>query len=401
MLKILESAKRLYALKQNLQMPSYRRFLFDDLLLSTSKIVGIYGSRGVGKTTILLQLLDASKVKQSQKLYISCDHPIFKTVSLFDFVDEFSKRGGELLVIDEIHEAQDFQEQLKSIYDFLDIKIYFSGSSAIEITNADFARRYSMYNLPVLSFKEYLELTQNILLDAYPLEEIFLNHEDITHNIMSKLNDKKILKYYNEFLHVGVYPFYFEDTLKYTDRINETINTILHTDLGKIFNIQPDKIDTLKKLLLTICVSKPLEISIEKLASTVGITKVTLYKYIEYLSRAELISHISHEAKRFKSIRKSDKLYLANTNLFQALCLSSDIGTMRETYFASMMRNNHTLNYADKGDFLVDEKFTVEIGGKNKGFEQIKDIPNSFVVADDIEIGFANKIPLWLFGFLY
>ncbi len=219
MLKILESAKRLYALKQNLQMPSYRRFLFDDLLLSTSKIVGIYGSRGVGKTTILLQLLDVSKVKQSQKLYISCDHPIFKTVSLFDFVDEFSKKGGELLVIDEIHEAQDFQDQLKSIYDFLDIKIYFSGSSAIEITNADFARRYSMYNLPVLSFKEYLELTQNILLDAYPLEEIFLNHEDITHNIMSKLNDKKILKYYNEFLHVGVYPFYFEDTLKANDCI--------------------------------------------------------------------------------------------------------------------------------------------------------------------------------------
>jgi len=200
---------------------------------------------------------------------------------------------------------------------------------------------------------------------------------------------------------VGAYPFYFEDKTKYIDRINETINTILHTDLSKIFSIQPDKIDTLKKLLLTICVSKPLEFSIEKLAVTVGITKSTLYKYIGYLGDAELIRHITHEGKRFKAIRKSDKLYLGNPNLFEALCVNKDIGTLRETYFVSALSPQHTLHYLDKGDFMIDEKYIVEIGGKNKSFKQIKNIPNSYVIADDIETGFANKIPLWLFGFLY
>jgi predicted AAA+ superfamily ATPase len=397
----LKNAKRLSLFKLNQTLPKYRRFLYQDIFNSTSKIIGIYGSRGVGKTTMMLQLLKANRLHTSKKLYISCDHPMMKGVSLFDFVDEFVRRGGEFIVIDEIHEAEDFQAQLKSIYDFLEVTILFSGSSAIEITNADFARRYSMYRMPIFSFREYLEMTQKIALDRYSLEEIVANHEGIVYDIMERLIDKKILKLYDEFINVGVYPFYFEDKSKYIDRIHETINTVLYKDLGRLFNIQADKIDILKKLLLTICVSKPLELSIEKLTTTVGITKMTLYKYIEYLGRAELINHISHEAKRFKSIRKPDKLYLGNTNLFSALCYNQDIGTVRETYFASMLSSGHKLHYIERGDFLIDEKFTVEIGGANKGFKQIANIPNSFLACDDIEIGFGAKIPLWLFGFLY
>ena len=397
----LKNAKRLFLLKQNQHLPKYKRYLYDEVFNSKSRTIGVYGSRGVGKTTMLLQILKENKLSTSKKLYISCDHPMFKGVSLFDFVDEFVKRGGEFIVIDEIHEADNFQSELKSVYDFLDVKVLFSGSSAIEITNPDFARRYSMYKMPIFSFREYLEVTQKIKLMAYNLEELVENHESIVYDIMDKLLDKKILKLYDEFIDVGVYPFYFEDELKYVDRINETINTVLHKDLGRLFNIQADKIDTLKKLLLTICVSEPLELSIDKLATTVGISKMTLYKYIDYLGKAELVNHISHEAKRFKSIRKSDKLYLANTNLFSALCMKSEIGTIRETYFVSMVASSHSIHYADRGDFLVNEKFTVEIGGKNKGFKQIKDIPSSFLALDDIELGMDGKIPLWLFGFLY
>ncbi|CAA6812679.1 MAG: conserved hypothetical protein [uncultured Sulfurovum sp.] len=401
MQNILKNAKRLSLLKQNQTMPKYKRYLFQEVFDSQSKIIGVYGSRGVGKTTMLLQILGAFKLEASKKLYISCDHPIFKGVSLFDFVDEFVKRGGEFIVIDEIHEAEDFQAQLKSIYDFLEVKILFSGSSAIEITNPDFARRYSMYRMPIFSFREYLEITQGVALKAYNLESLLENHENIVYDVMAQLVDKKILKLYDEFIDVGVYPFYFEDKLKYVDRINETINTVLHKDLGRLFNIQADKIDTLKKLLLTVCVSEPLELSIDKLATTVGISKMTLYKYIDYLGKAELINHISHEAKRFKSIRKSDKLYLANTNLFSALCMNSAIGTVRETYFVSMLQSSHSLHYVDRGDFLVNEKFTFEVGGKNKTFKQIKDIPHSYLALDDIEIGMEGKVPLWLFGFLY
>lgn len=401
MIKLLENAKRLYSLKANQTLPIYKRYIFDFLYNSPAKITAIYGSRGIGKTTTLMQLLQSSNLPSSSKLYISCDHAMFQDVSLFDFVDEFSKRGGELICIDEVHEAKNFEKELKSIYDFLDIKVYFTGSSALHLTNPDFARRYSMYHLYPLSLREFLVLTHTVPLKSYTLEEIFSNHENIVHEIISSLPNKKILKFYDEFLKVGSYPFYFEDKSKYVDRMIETINTILHTDLSKIFSIQPDKIDTLKKLLLTVCVSKPLEFSIDKLAATVGITKTTLYKYIQYLDDAELLKQITHEGKRFAALRKSDKLYLANTNLFEALCVNQDIGTLRETYFASNVSSKHKLHYVDNGDFLIDEKYTVEIGGANKGFEQIKNIPNSYVIADDIEIGFGNKIPLWLFGFLY
>jgi len=398
---LLENAKRLYTLKANQQLPTYKRYIFDDLQNSTAKITAIYGSRGIGKTTTLMQVLQSSSLSHSSKLYISCDHAMFYGISLFEFVDEFSKRGGELICIDEVYEASNFEQELKSIYDFLDIKVYFTGSSALHLTSPDFARRYSMYHLYPLSFKEYLELEHHLSLATYTLDDILNNHENISNEILGILKNKKILKYFDQFLKVGAYPFYFEDKTKYVDRTIEVINTILHTDLSKLFSIQPDKIDTLKKLLLTICVSKPLEFSIESLAKTVGITKSTLYKYIEYLDDAELIKQITHEGKRFASIRRSDKLYLANPNLFEALCVNQDKGTLRETFFVSQVGGFYKLHYLDKGDFLIEEKYTVEVGGKNKKFVQIKDIPNSFVVADDIEIGFGNKIPLWLFGFLY
>jgi len=401
MIRLIENLKRLYQLKLNQQLPNYKRYIFDDLQNSTSKITGVYGSRGVGKTTILMQIIKESTLANSSKLYISCDHAVMQNASLFEVVDEFRKKGGELIVIDEIHEASNFEQELKSIYDFLDIKVYFSGSSALHLVNPDFARRYSMYHLYPLSFKEYLEISQDVTLPVYSLTDILTKHEDIVAAIFKRLEDKKVLKYFTEFQEFGAYPFYFEDKTKYIDRIIETINLILNSDLSKIFNIQADKINTLKKLLLAICVSKPLEISIEQLAQKVGITKSTLYKYIGYLNDAELIRHITHEGKRFKALKKPDKLYLANTNLFGALCINSEIGTIRETFFASQLSTKHTLHYLDKGDFLVDEKYTFEVGGKNKGFIQIKDIDNSFVVADDMEIGSGNKIPLWLFGFLY
>jgi predicted AAA+ superfamily ATPase len=398
---ILNNAKRLYQLKLNQTLPLYKRYIYNELLNSTAKITGVYGARGVGKTTILLQMLKKLDFEPSAKLYISWDYSIFKDIKLFDFVDEFSKRGGEVLIIDEIHEAKDFQEELKSIYDFLDVKIYFSSSSAVSITNPDFARRYSMYHLNNLSFREFLEFTQNISLEKYSLEDILTNHENIVPVIFENLKDKKIFKYFDKFKDIGIYPYYFEDKTKYIDRINDTVDTILHKDLTKIFNIQPDKIDTLKKLLVTICVSKPLEISIDKLASRVGITKTTLYNYIHYLDKAELISHISHEAKRFKNIKKADKLYLNNTNLFNALCTDVESGTIREVFLINMLKPFCSVYYSDIGDFVVDEKYIFEVGGKNKSFKQIKDVKNSFVVADDIEIGSSNKIPLYLFGFLY
>jgi len=399
MYEVIANAKRLYRLKSNQTLPKFKRYIFDDLKNSTAKLTAIYGSRGVGKTTILMQLLAQSEAED--KLYISCDHPMFYGISLFDFVDEYSKRGGELICIDEVHEAENYEQELKSIYDFLDIKVYFTGSSAIALRSPDFARRYSMYHLYPLSFREFLELTCGITLKSYTLEEILSSHEKIANSVIDTLEDKKILKYFYMFLDVGAYPFYFEDRSRYIDRINDTINKILHIDLSKIYSIQPDKVDTLKKILLTVCISEPFELNIEKLAKLAGITKATLYKYLSYLNDAELITLVSNEAKRFANIRKPDKLYLANSNLFNALCDTGKRGTIRETFFVSQLKTGHSIYYANSGDFLVDEKYIFEVGGKNKSFRQVKDMPNSFVAADDIEVGFGAKIPLWLFGFLY
>ena len=379
----------------------YHRFLFDVMANSNSKFSGIYGSRGVGKTTLLLQLAISFKLKNDELLYISCDHPLLAGVSLFELTQEFSKYGGKCILIDEVHEALNFEQELKSIYDFLDIKVLFSGSSAIKLTNPSFTRRYSMYHLPILSFKEYLELSLHTTFQSYSLEDIITSHTDIASTILQQLGTQRVLKHFEQYLKIGAYPFYFENKQNYTQMVLDTINTILYADLGLLYNISGEKIIVLRKLLTSICVSNPLELSIETLAQKVGTSKVTLYKYIELLHKAELLRHVVFEGKRFKSLQKPDKLYLANTTLFSSLCMEPKVGTIRESFFVSQVSVKSSLYYVNRGDFLVDEKYTVEIGGKDKNFDQIKDIPESFIAADGIEIGFKNKIPLWLFGFLY
>ena len=399
--RLLENAKKISYQKLRLKLPKYKRFLHNKILNSTDKIVGIYGSRGVGKTIIMLQIAQLLEFEQDELLYISCDHLMFSGVSLFGFVEHFYTHGGKVVLIDEIHESKNFEQELKSIYDFLDIKIIFSGSSAVQLTNASFTRRYAMFKLPVLSLREFIKLKLDISLSSISMNEIVKNHENISNDIIIKLEKNKILKLYNEYITNGIYPYYFLNKESYFQKITDSISIILYTDVAILYNVSASNIEILKKLLLTICLSKPLELSIEKLGKTVGVSKATLYKYIDYLHRAELLRHVTYEGKRFKSMQKPDKLYLSNTNLFPALCNNSDKGTTRETFFASAVSFNYSLYYVSRGDFLVDEKYTIEIGGKNKDFSQIKNIPDSFIAADDIEIGFKNRIPLWLFGFLY
>ena len=254
---ILNNLKRLSYIKLNKKLPEYKRFLFNEILMSEDKIVGIYGSRGVGKTTLMLQVARELKLSYDELIYISCDHPLLQDVSLFDLADYFYSLGGKCMIIDEIHEAKEFEQELKSVYDFFDIKIIFSGSSAIQLTNPSFARRYAMKKLPVLSFREFLELKLSYTFNSYTLENILENHESLTYEILDTLQDEKVLKYFREYLKQGAYPFYFESTKPYFQKIIDSINTILHTDIALLYNVSPDKISILKKLLATICVSKP------------------------------------------------------------------------------------------------------------------------------------------------
>ncbi|TCK02861.1 ATP-binding protein [Phorcysia thermohydrogeniphila] len=399
--RLLEVAKRLTVLKTSQKVPEYKRFLYSQVKNSPSKLVGIYGGRGVGKTTLMVQILKELNLPPSKALFISCDHPAFSGFSLFEFLEEYASLGGKYVFIDEIHRVKDFQSHLKSVYDFLDLKVYFSGSSAVYLNNPDFARRFSMFKLPVLSFREFIELSTGIDFSPLTLTDIIDNHEDIAFGIVRTFSDRKILELFEEYKLHGAYPFYFEDPEKFLEKLAASVDLAISSDIALLYSVNPEKVQTIKKLLVTICVSKPMELSVENVASLVGVSKATLYKYIEYLSRADLIIHVQHEAKRFRAVRKPDKLFLANTNLLNALCLEREKGTERETFFASVTSYRHKLNYVDRGDFFVDEKFIFEVGGKNKKLEQVKGLSNAYLAVDGVEIGSGKRIPLWLFGFIY
>lgn len=382
-----------------IQNYSYKRYFYNTINFK-DKMIGILGSRGVGKTTLILQYLDSLDLPKSKKLYFSADSIMTSSLSLYDIADEFCKSGGKLLAIDEIHKYKDFEKELKEIYDFLDLKVIFSGSSALQLEHkkADLSRRAVLYRVKGLSFREFLELKLDIKFSSYTLEEILANHIDIAADILNKI---KPFEYFKEYLQYGYFPYYFENKETYSIKLEETVNTVIETDLPIIFNIEPQSIQKLKQLVNLICASKPYQLNITELSKKMGINRNTLYQYIHYLTMGNIFASIKGRAKGDNIFSKPQKLYLNNPNLSFSYCQSNEAGTIREQFFFNMLSQNHDMLYPNTGDFLVDEKYIFEIGGKNKGFEQIKGIENSFVAADDIEIGFGNKLPLWLFGFLY
>jgi len=377
---------------------SYKRYFYENLEMD--RLTGILGARGVGKTTFLLWYLKNSKLPFSKKLYFSADS--INIDSIFDLAKEFAKIGGELLIIDEIHKFNGFEIELKKIYDFLDLQVIFSGSSALKIDNskADLSRRAIIYEVEGMSFKEFLELKYSFNLPSYSLEEILKNHMDIAYELLEKFN---LTLDFKEYLEFGYYPFYFDKRVLYKIKLNETINTVIEVDIPSIFNIEYQNIRNLKKLITLVCKAAPYTPNINELLAkmNMGSDYRTLYRYMDYLHKARIIYLLKPKTKGDNIFSKPEKIYLNNTNLYYAYCKEPQIGTVRETFFINMLKVKHQIQASKKGDFVVDEKYIFEIGGKNKDFKQIKDIENSFVVADDIEIGFGNKIPLWLFGFLY
>ncbi len=374
----------------------YKRYFFK-VVDFNEKLIGIVGARGIGKTTFLLQYLNALDIDDDKKLYFSVDSIITTGLKLFDIAEDFSNVGGKVLVIDEIHKYKDFEIELKEIYDFLDLQVIFSGSSALvlEHKKADLSRRAVLYRVKGLSFREFLELKLGESFPVFTLDDIFTNHIKMADQIVAQL---KPLAYFKEYLKVGYYPFYFDAPDTYYLKLEETINAVIESDLPIIYNIEPSNISKLKQLVYHICTVKPYELNLTNLAAKIGINRKTLYLYIHYLTLGNVFLKVLPKTKGDTIFSKPSKLYLNNTNLSYAYCDKQEIGSLREIFFANQVDG---LLYAKKGDFLVDEKYTVEIGGKNKSFDQIKELPESFVVADDIEVGFGNKIPLWLFGFMY
>lgn len=394
---MLDEIRELQHLLLSKTRTKYKRYFFDRLHFD--RLTGIIGARGVGKTTFLLQYIRQHPLPMSQKLYLSADSVTL--ASLFDVAKAFQKEGGKLLIIDEIHKFAGFEKELKKIYDFLELDVIFSGSSALKIDNskADLSRRAVVYEVEGLSFREFLELKTGQTLPAYTLEEILGDHIDIAYT----LQDRVDTGLFREYLMHGYYPFYFDKRMHYKLKLNETINTVIEVDIPSIFNIEYQNIRILKKLIGYLCASSPFVPNITTLLQkmNLGSDYRSLYRYLEYLHKAKIITLIRPAAKGDTVFVKPEKIYLNNTNLYYSYCQGSQIGTVREIFFQSMVKVDHTLTLHSKGDFTVDGRYVFEIGGKKKSYRQIKDLPDSFVVADDMEIGSGNKIPLWLFGFLY
>ena len=378
---------------------TYKRYFHHRFNLD-KKLVGIIGARGVGKTTYLIQYLKELDIPFSKKLYISAD--TISIPSLFEVANAFYKEEGKVLVIDEIHKYKNFEVELKKIYDFLDIRVIFSGSSALSLDHAkaDLSRRAVVYSVDGLSFREFIELEKGITLPSFTLEEILDNHIDIAYELLEQFNLTLLFKKY---LQYGYYPFYFDDREDYLIKLNQTINTVIEVDIPSIFPIEYDSIQNLKKLVRLLCQSHPYTPNIKELLIKMDMNGnyKGLYRFLEYLVRSKIFTTIKPKSKGDSLFVKPDKIYLNNTNLHHAYCSNSNIGTLREVFIASMLQNRHTIEVAKRGDFLIDERYILEVGGKNKSFKQIKDLPNSYIVSDDIEIGSGNKIALWLFGFLY
>jgi len=378
---------------------NFKRYMHNSFDMN-DKLIGIIGARGVGKTTFILQYLKSLDIPNDKKLYISADHFSVIKYSLYEIVEEFYKIGGKIVAIDEIHKYPNFEIELKSIYDTFDIKIIFSGSSALQLENSkvDLSRRAYLYKVSGMSFREFIEYETNIKFPSYSLEEILTNHIDIAYKINEQI---KPFAYFKNYLTYGYYPFYKQNKNHYAQKLQETINIVLESDLPFVFNIESKNIFKLKKLLSLLCQSSPYELNITKLSQKIEINRNTLYSYLHYLEAGSIIRMIKQKSKGDGILNKPKKLYLNNTNINNSLCDNSNMGTIRETFITNQISQNYTIHYSKIGDFIIDDKYIIEVGGKEKTFTQIKDVPDSYVIADDIEIGFGNKVPLWLFGFLY
>lgn len=371
----------------------FKRYLYDSVAWD-SRMIGIIGARGVGKTTMILQHIKEN-LDSKKALYVSADDMYFGENKLFDLADDFYKNAGEYLFIDEIHKYIDWSRELKNIYDsFPTLKVVFTGSSVLDILkgSADLSRRAIIYKLQGLSFREYLKLFHNYDIAVYTLEQIInneVNLEEIEHP----------LPLFNDYLKRGYYPFGIENEMNL--RLGQIIVQTLESDIPQYANLNVGTSRKLKRLLSIIAESVPFKPNFSKISEMIGVSRNSLDDYFSYMEKAGLIEQLRNETNGIRGLGKVDKVYLNNTNIvFNLVGDKSNIGNLRETFFFNQMRVKNEVISSKNADFVI-EGYTFEVGGKNKQQSQIEKDDKSFVVKDDIEYGYRNVIPLWAFGLNY
>lgn len=378
----------------------FERYLIPKIDLNNRLII-IEGARGVGKTTLLLQLAKFH-LPSNNSLYISLDHIYFYNHTLYELAKRYQQFGGKYLLLDEVHKYPNWSREIKLIYDnFPDLQVIFTSSSLLQIyqSESDLSRRAVSYHLKALSFREFIALESKITLPSYSFEHIIDSHVEISGEILSII---KPLPLFHKYLKIGAYPYFIENENTYQQKLLNTINLVIETDILAVEQVNYETLTKLKKLLATIASSVPFTPNISKLSQLVGASRNMLIQCLKILSRADLIIELHKSTKGIGILTKPDKIFLSNTNLMYALGKeNTNIGNLRETFFLNQFYDLYSIHLSNQADFIIDEKYTFEIGGKNKSRKQIKDIPNGYVAKDSIEIGYANYIPVWLFGFMY
>ena len=381
---------------------SFHRYLAGEIDWA-EPLVCIMGARGAGKTTLMLQHVKETFGEGSDKaIYMSLDNLWFSSNSPLEAVEYLYSHGFTHVFLDEVHHVgKEWSLLLKNLTDqFPSLNLAYSGSSLLKLDKGrgDLSRRQSIYRLKGLSFREYLEFEGVGRYDPLELGQIVRDHVALASRIC---RDVKILAHFDKYRKCGFYPFYKRSPTHYLDQLLETVHKVLDVDYPGIEDVSQDTIRKAKKMLMILSASCPQTPNMSALYRELGTERLQGLKMLSALERAALLSLLPPKGETLKNMSKPEKIYCDNTNLMYALAQNANMGTLRETFFCNQVKKDHDVVFSEHGDFFVDGKWTFEIGGRGKGFSQIADLPNSYVVNDDIEVGFGNKIPLWLFGFLY
>lgn len=385
------------------QMSTFR-YLYD-LVNWNDRLIMIKGARGVGKTTMLLQHIKAQFGPTGAALYASCDNIWFSENKILDLADYHYNHGGTHLYLDEIHRyAGNWQQELKNIYDsYPDYHVAFTGSSMIHLDSAiaDLSRRCLPYQLYGLSFREFLKFEGIADISPVSLDALLDPTHDTEWTIINQLPEK-VLALFKKYLGKGYYPFYTTGSQgEYYGRIDRLLDTSINRDIPTIENVEYETLHKLSRLLYVMSTEVPFTLNVQSLSQKIQVSRNTIIKMFDLLDKGGIVRCLYSGWRSPKSVAKPGKVLFDNTDIMMALSSSTDIGTLRETFIASMLAPKHKIFEAQSGDFLVDEKHLFEVGGKGKTFKQVADMPDSYVVADDEESGVGSRVPLWMFGFLY
>jgi len=390
-LLITKSAKKAASAKEKI-----KRLIYNDIHWS-DRLILLLGYRGVGKTTLLLQRLQEIG---DQGIYFSLDDLYFENNRLVSVVEQCYTLGYRTFFMDEVHRYQFWSKDLKQIYDdYDDIQVIATGSSILELSQgqADLSRRAIVYHLQGLTFREYLQFEKKLDIQALDLETILACHHEISADLSEQFSFEKDFKNY---LKNGYFPFYLENKPLYSQKLMETINLVIDIDIAPFEELNYTTVRTMKKLLYVISQCVPFTPNISKLSERLEAPRNTILRLLDLLHQAKLIKLLNAEHIKLSYLQKPEKIYFENTNFVHLFADGkANIGSIRETFFFNQLSQIHRVSASKFGDFMVDEKYTFEVGGPNKNFQQIKGVPNSYL-AIDVKNSVGNKIPLWMFGML-